>query len=67
MPELGRKQLRTVGRKLEDLRKQVSVIKDELALVERQLDTLKTSSPAPHTWASPPVTRLAEVISSWDG
>jgi hypothetical protein len=67
MPNLRREQLRTIGRELEDLRRQINVIKDELALIGRRLDTLKTSSPAPHAWTSPPVARLAEVISSWDG
>ena len=67
MPNLRREQLRTIGRELEDLRRQISVIKDELALIGRRLDTLKTPSPAPHAWTSTPVARLAEVISSWDG
>jgi hypothetical protein len=57
-----RKQLRTIGRKLEDLRRQLSVIKDEVALIERRLDT-----PAPPAWTSPPATRLGELIASWNG
>jgi hypothetical protein len=52
-------QLRTIRRKLEDLRRQLSVIKDEVDLIKRRLDT-----PA---CTSPPATRLAELISSWNG